>query len=85
MAELEALVLLLGEALLVVALVRRDCCHCGACAARVGHADGDDSCGLCVERTTLGSCVGWQNVTVCIRCACVAVIDVPAATIFVRV
>ncbi len=51
----------------------------------VGHAGGDDSCHCRVERTTLDSCTGRQNVAVCIRCAHVAAIDVLVAILVVAV
>jgi hypothetical protein len=71
--------------LLVVALV---CCHdCrqhGACAAHVNHDDDDDS-RRCVKHTTLCSCAGWQNVTVCVKCACIVAIDVPMEIVIVAI
>ncbi len=62
------------------------CCNCychGACAACIGHAEGDDSCHCHVKRMTFDSCAGWQNVAVCIRHACVAAIDALAAIIII--
>ncbi len=66
-------------------------CHCcdrrcsGACAACIGHADGDNSCCCCIERTTLDSCAGRQNVAVCVCRARFATIDALAAIILVVV
>jgi hypothetical protein len=60
--------------------------HCrGACAACVGHVEGDDSCRRCVEHTALDSCAGWQNVAVCICCASFATIDVLVAIFVIAV
>ena len=49
----------------------------------VGHADGDDSCHCHVERATLDSCAGQQNIAVCVHCTHVAEIDALAAIVIV--
>ncbi len=60
----------------------RDCHCCGASAPCIDHAVNDDS--LCrVKRMTGGSCSGWQNVTVCVRCARLVTIDAPAGIVVI--
>ncbi len=64
-------------------LVRCNRLRCRACAARVGHADGEDSYHCCVKRTTLGSWAGQKNDAVCVHRARIAAIDALVAIIVI--
>jgi hypothetical protein len=58
---------------------------CFVVVVSISHADGEDSCCRRVERMTLDSCTGQQNVAVCVCHACFATIDALAAIFVVAV